>query len=59
MAYILAKGYVVLRFLADNAVVVFHCHILWRHATGMRIAFQVLGSESGVFERTRLLDSAE
>jgi hypothetical protein len=51
---------VVLRFLADNeGLWFFHCHIFWHHATGMGVAFQVLGSESGVFERTRLLENAK
>jgi hypothetical protein len=48
--YIPAKGYVVLRFRAENeGIWVFHCHILWHHAGGMLMAFQVMGSEEGVF----------
>ena len=48
--YIPAKGYVVLRFRADNeGIWLFHCHILWHHAGGMAMAFQVMGSDTGVF----------
>ena len=31
----------------------FHCHILWDHAGGMLMAFQVMGSEEGVFRGER------
>jgi FtsP/CotA-like multicopper oxidase with cupredoxin domain len=49
--YIPATEYLVLRFRADNeGIWVFHCHILWHHAGGMLMAFQVMGSEDGVLE---------
>jgi len=47
--YIPAKGYVALRFFADNeGIWFFHCHVLWHHAVGMAMAFQVLGDENGI-----------
>jgi hypothetical protein len=37
---------VVIRFLADNeGIWMLHCHILWHQASGMSMAFQVLGDE--------------
>lgn len=42
-------GYVVLRFRADNeGLWLFHCHVLWHHAVGMAMAFQVGGDETGI-----------
>ncbi|GAB7351734.1 hypothetical protein MBLNU459_g2319t1 [Dothideomycetes sp. NU459] len=42
--YVPRRGYVVLRFLADNpGIWMFHCHILWHQASGMAMAFQVGG----------------
>jgi hypothetical protein len=44
--YVPAYGYVVLRFLADNeGMWALHCHIMWHQASGMSMAFQVLGDE--------------
>jgi len=44
--YVPAYGYVVIRFLADNeGIWALHCHILWHQASGMSMAFQVLGDE--------------
>ena len=44
--YVPAYGYVVLRFLADNeGIWALHCHIMWHQASGMSLAFQVLGDE--------------
>jgi len=35
-----------MRFLADNeGIWALHCHILWHQASGMNMAFQVLGDE--------------
>jgi hypothetical protein len=43
------KGYVVLRLEANNeGLWLFHCHILWHHAVGMAMAFQVGGDERGL-----------
>lgn len=40
------RGYVVLRFRADNeGIWMFHCHILWHQASGMAMGFQVGGDE--------------
>lgn len=40
--YVPRRGYVVLRFLADNpGIWMFHCHILWHQASGMAMAFEV------------------
>lgn len=40
--YVPRRGYVVLRFLADNpGIWMFHCHILWHQASGMAMALQV------------------
>jgi FtsP/CotA-like multicopper oxidase with cupredoxin domain len=42
--YVPPYGYVILRFRADNeGIWVLHCHILWHQASGMNMAFQVLG----------------
>lgn len=39
-------GYVVIRFLADNeGIWALHCHIMWHQASGMSMAFHVLGDE--------------
>ncbi|ERT01357.1 hypothetical protein HMPREF1624_02602 [Sporothrix schenckii ATCC 58251] len=48
--YVPPYGYVILRFRADNeGIWVLHCHILWHQASGMNMAFQVLGhSEHGL-----------
>jgi FtsP/CotA-like multicopper oxidase with cupredoxin domain len=36
------RGYVVLRFRADNAGLwMFHCHVLWHQASGMAMGFEV------------------
>ncbi|RDW63538.1 hypothetical protein BP6252_11083 [Coleophoma cylindrospora] len=44
--YVPPWGYVVIRFLADNeGIWALHCHILWHQASGMVMAFQVLGDE--------------
>lgn len=44
--YVPAWGYVVVRFLADNAGIwALHCHIMWHQASGMAMALQVLGDE--------------
>ncbi len=44
--YVPPWGYVVIRFLADNAGIwALHCHVLWHAASGMSMAFQVLGDE--------------
>ena len=48
------RGYVVLRFLADNpGIWMFHCHILWHQASGMAMGFQVGGDESDGFASSR------
>lgn len=40
--YVPRRGYVVLRFRADNpGVWAFHCHVLWHEASGMVMAFDV------------------
>ncbi|KAH8900175.1 hypothetical protein GQ53DRAFT_869529 [Thozetella sp. PMI_491] len=44
--YVPRSGYVVIRFLADNqGIWALHCHVLWHQASGMTMAFQVLGDE--------------
>jgi FtsP/CotA-like multicopper oxidase with cupredoxin domain len=44
--YVPKWGYVVIRFLADNeGIWALHCHLLWHQASGMMMAFQVLGNE--------------
>lgn len=49
------RGYVVLRFRADNeGIWMFHCHILWHQASGMAMGFQVGGSESDGLASPRL-----
>lgn len=41
------RGYVVLRFLADNpGIWMFHCHVLFHMASGMTMGFLVGGDES-------------
>ncbi|KUJ20809.1 uncharacterized protein LY89DRAFT_611217 [Mollisia scopiformis] len=46
--YVPGMGYVVLRFRPDNpGLWLFHCHVIWHHAVGMAMAFQVGGSENG------------
>lgn len=53
--YVPSFGYVVLRFRADNAGIwALHCHILWHQASGMTMAFQVLGDEKAGFKQTPL-----
>ncbi|KAE9365868.1 multicopper oxidase [Stipitochalara longipes BDJ] len=48
--YVPPWGYVVIRFVADNAGIwSLHCHILWHQASGMSMAFQVLGDEKKGF----------
>jgi hypothetical protein len=48
-------GYVVIRFLADNeGIWKLHCHILWHAASGMSMAFQVLGDERKGFSDNRV-----
>ncbi|KAK3670245.1 hypothetical protein LTR78_009900 [Recurvomyces mirabilis] len=37
-----SRGYVILRFKADNAGLwMFHCHVLWHQAVGMAMAFKI------------------
>lgn len=51
--YVPSFGYVVLRFRADNeGIWAVHCHILWHQASGMTMAFQVLGDERDGFKHT-------
>lgn len=51
--YVPSFGYVVLRFRADNeGIWALHCHILWHQASGMAMAFQVLGYEKAGFKGT-------
>lgn len=46
--YVPPWGYVVIRFIADNAGFwTLHCHVLWHQGSGMTMALQVLGEESG------------
>jgi hypothetical protein len=53
-------GYVVVRFLADNeGMWVLHCHVLWHAASGMSMAFQVLGDEIKGFSESRIGLSAQ
>ncbi|KAF3759902.1 hypothetical protein M406DRAFT_348628 [Cryphonectria parasitica EP155] len=53
--YVPPFGYVVLRFLADNeGIWLLHCHVLWHQASGMTMAFQVLGDEVEAFRDTLL-----
>lgn len=47
--YVPPYGYVILRFRADNeGIWVLHCHILWHQASGMNMAFQVMGDANGL-----------
>ncbi|KAK5999704.1 hypothetical protein QM012_005110 [Aureobasidium pullulans] len=40
--YVPRRGYVVLRFRADNpGIWMFHCHMLWHQASGMALALEV------------------
>lgn len=40
--YVPRRGYVVLRFKADNpGIWAFHCHVLWHKASGMAMAFDI------------------
>ncbi|KAH0333647.1 hypothetical protein KCU81_g9777, partial [Aureobasidium melanogenum] len=40
--YVPRRGYVVLRFQADNpGIWMFHCHMLWHQASGMALALEV------------------
>ncbi|KAN0090500.1 multicopper oxidase [Hyaloscypha variabilis] len=58
--YVPPWGYVVIRFLADNTGIwALHCHILWHQASGMSMAFQVLGDEKKGFSDDFLGLSAE
>lgn len=37
------RGYTAVRFLADNkGIWMFHCHLLWHHASGMAMGFEVI-----------------
>ena len=57
--YVPAFGYVVLRFLADNpGIWLLHCHILWHQASGMTMAFQVLGDGKSGMKKTGIDASA-
>ncbi|KAJ5088689.1 hypothetical protein N7456_012305 [Penicillium angulare] len=41
-----SRGYAVLRFRADNpGIWLFHCHVLWHHATGMAMLVDIGGSD--------------
>lgn len=45
--YIPPLGYVVLRWRADaEGLWMFHCHLLWHHAGGMAMGFEVLEAEN-------------
>lgn len=40
--YVPRRGYVILRFRADNpGIWMFHCHMLWHQASGMALALEV------------------
>lgn len=49
-----SRGYAVLRFRADNpGIWLFHCHVLWHHATGMAMLIDVGDSaETYVHDRS-------
>jgi hypothetical protein len=58
--YVPRWGYVVIRFLADNAGIwTLHCHILWHQGSGMAMAFQVLGDERRGFSSEGVGKGAE
>ncbi|EFX02163.1 iron transport multicopper oxidase fet3 [Grosmannia clavigera kw1407] len=58
--YVPPYGYAVLRFLADNeGIWLLHCHILWHAASGMTMAFQVLGDEIGLSQSSAGLAAKE
>ncbi|KAG0647113.1 Cell surface ferroxidase fetC [Hyphodiscus hymeniophilus] len=58
--YVPPWGYVVIRFLADNAGIwTLHCHILWHQGSGMAMAFQVMGDEQSGFSTEGVGKSAE
>ncbi|KAG9961243.1 hypothetical protein KCU61_g5649, partial [Aureobasidium melanogenum] len=45
--YVPRRGYVVLRFRADNpGIWMFHCHMLWHQASGMALALEVRDGSS-------------
>lgn len=53
--YVPSFGYVVLRFRADNeGIWALHCHILWHQASGMTMAFQVLGDGKDGFKHAHI-----
>ncbi|KAF8849971.1 hypothetical protein BDZ45DRAFT_771129 [Acephala macrosclerotiorum] len=58
--YVPPWGYVVVRFLADNeGIWTLHCHVLWHVASGMAMAFQVLGDERKGFSEITIGMSAK